>query len=116
MKTKTLILTAILALLAIATHAQPYAIVTLDASNNTNYTYKIYYGPASTVYTNFVQAGTNLTATVTNLAFGSTNFFVATATDPISKIESDPSAEVSAAIPSKPAHPTGLKATVVAVT
>lgn len=63
-----------------------------DPSIITNYT--IYYGPAPGMYTNSVDAGTNLTATVSGLVRGQTYYFAATATD-IWGLESDPSIEIS---------------------
>ena len=41
--------------------------------------YRVYWGAASTNYTNSLNAGTNLTATVTNLVRGTKYYFAATA-------------------------------------
>ena len=79
-------------------------IVTLawDPSPSTNViaNYKIYYGGASATYTNAVSAGTNTTVSVSNLVEGTTYYFAATAVDTFG-LESDYSAEVSAAIPGR---------------
>lgn len=67
-----------------------------DSSPGTNIItqYKVYWGSATRNYTNAVNAGTNLTATVTNLLAGPTYYFAATATD-VFGLESDYSDEVS---------------------
>ena len=67
-----------------------------DPSPGTNVIahYNVYWGSATRTYTNAVNVGTNLTATVTNLMAGPTYYFAATATDQ-SGLESDYSAEVS---------------------
>src|ERR1017187_4889728 len=113
MQLKTLILTAMLAMLALVTHAQSSVTLAWDASDPT-YTYKIYYGSATATYTNTVAAGTNLKAVATHLSLRTTYYFVATPTD-TNKLESAFSNEISAVIPSKPTPPTGLKATAVVI-
>jgi hypothetical protein len=103
---KRAILLALVAGLPLAARA---GTVTLawDASASTNSiaNYKIYYGGASATYTNSVSAGTNLTATVSNLVAGATYYFAATATD-TNGLESDYSTEVSTVIPSANQPPT----------
>lgn len=92
----------------------PPASVTLawDKSTGTNIiaTYRVYYGVASATYTNTVVAGTNLTATVTNLARGVTYWFAATAMD-TSGLESDYSNEVSTRTKTQPGAPSVLNIT-----
>jgi len=67
-----------------------------DSSPGTNVItqYKVYWGSATRTYTNAVNAGTNLTAIITNLIAGPTYYFAATATDQYG-LESDYSDEVS---------------------
>lgn len=67
-----------------------------DASPGTNVIahYNVYWGRATRTYTNAVNVGTNLTATITNLIAGPTYHFAATATD-ASGLESDYSDEVT---------------------
>jgi hypothetical protein len=62
----------------------------------TNYT--IYYGPASRVYTNTVDAGTNLTVSISNLLANASYYFAATATDE-QGLTSDYSDEASMEVP-----------------
>jgi hypothetical protein len=73
-----------------------------DPSPGTNAiaNYNLYYGVASATYTNVVSAGTNTTASVSNLVEGATYYFAATAVD-INGLESAYSTEVSALIPVK---------------
>jgi fibronectin type 3 domain-containing protein len=59
--------------------------------------YNLYYGAASATYTNKVAAGTNTTASISNLVDGTTYFFAATAVD-TNGLESGYSTEVSAPI------------------
>jgi fibronectin type 3 domain-containing protein len=99
-----------------ANPTNPGSSVTLawDPSPSTNMgvlSYKVYYGVSSTAYTNTVSAGTNLTATVTNLLRGKTYYFAATAIA-TNGLESAYSIEVSTTIPSIPAAPTGLSITI----
>lgn len=70
-----------------------------DASPSTGITaYRVYYGPASRTYTNFVSVpGTQLTAVVSNLVQGATYYFAATAL--AGELESDFSNEVSYTVP-----------------
>src|ERR1017187_7582186 len=101
---KVLLIIIALASLALTAHAATVQLA-WDASNTgTNSpiaNYKVYYGPASRTYTNTVSAGTNVTATVTNLSKGQTYFFAATATD-TNNLESDFSNEVSWLVPTNP--------------
>ena len=82
-------------------HSLAAGTVTLawDPSPGTNViaNYKIYYGAASTTYTNVVAAGTNLTVSIPNLVVGTTYYFAATAVDTFG-LESDYSTEVSSLI------------------
>jgi Fibronectin type III domain len=50
----------------------------VPSTNNVSF-YKLYWGPSSANYTNVLNAGTNTTATVTNLPWGGTYYFAATA-------------------------------------
>jgi hypothetical protein len=86
-----------------------------DGSNYTNYwaitNYAVYCGTVSGTYTNInkVMAGTNLTASVSNLVRGATYYFAATATD-TNGLESLYSTEVSCKIPPpRPPPPTVLR-------
>lgn len=60
--------------------------------------YIIHYGPASTVYTNTVNVGTNTTGSVSNLTVGANYYFIVTAKNDID-LESDPSNEIWLTIP-----------------
>ncbi len=60
--------------------------------------YKIYFGPASGVYTNTIDVGNATNATITSLVSGVTYYFAATATD-TSGLESEFSNEVSYTVP-----------------
>ena len=70
-----------------------------DPSPGTNLiaNYNVYYGVASTTYTNVVAAGTNTTVSIFNLLNSTTYYFAVTAVD-TSGLESDYSTEVSALI------------------
>jgi hypothetical protein len=59
--------------------------------------YNLYYGAASATYTKVVAAGTNTTASISNLVDGTTYYFATTAVD-TSGLESGYSTEVSALI------------------
>jgi hypothetical protein len=98
-RVRSLALLTCLSLLPLAAQAGNVTLA-WDASPGTNSiaNYKIYYGSASATYTNSVSAGTNLTATVSNLVQGGTYYFAATATDTYG-LESDYSSEVSTTIP-----------------
>jgi hypothetical protein len=65
------------------------------------------------VYTNMMDVGTNLTATVTNLVFGPTYYFSATAYD-TNGLESDYSGEVAFTVPPPlpPSPPTNVSLTI----
>ncbi|MFO1477825.1 MAG: Ig-like domain-containing protein [Verrucomicrobiota bacterium] len=64
-----------------------------DASSDTNVVgYRVYYGVASRTYTNMVDVGNTTTATITNLADGTTYYFAATAYNGVG-LESDYSNE-----------------------
>lgn len=108
---KKLCLLAFLALATIAAAAQT-ATVTLawnpSAGTNVIVNYKLYQGTASGVYTVTNSVGTNLTATVSSLARGTTYFFAATATDN-NGLESLYSNEVSYRPPTPPSPPTVLR-------
>jgi hypothetical protein len=95
----TLICGAFFALTPLASLATGTVTLAWDASSGTNViaNYKVYYGIVSATYTNSVAAGTNLTASVSNLVAGRTYYFAATAVD-TSGLESDYSAEVSTVI------------------
>lgn len=70
--------------------------VAWDPSPDTNVVaYNLYYGVASQSYTNAVPCGNATTASVANLAGGTTYYFAVTAVDS-SGLESVPSAEISA--------------------
>ncbi len=70
-----------------------------DASTSTNVAnYKIYYGTASTNYTQVVSAGLVTQTTITGLALGTTYYFAATACDYVG-LESDYSEEVFFSVP-----------------
>ena len=84
-------------LLLLALYAARAASVSLawDASASTNVVaYRVYWGHASGAYTNDVQVGNVLTATVSNLVAGCSYYFAATAVDD-SGLESDYSNEAS---------------------
>ena len=76
--------------------------------------YKVYYGPASATYTNTVSAGTNLTATVTNLTKGQTYYFAATAAL-TNTLESTYSNEINWTVGTNPPAPSNLRVTVSVV-
>lgn len=63
----------------------------------------VYYGPNSGTYTNHMDAGTNLTLTISGLVRGQTYFFSATAQT--ATLESDYSNEASKTMPNKPQKP-----------
>jgi hypothetical protein len=63
------------------------------AISHTNVTFSVLVGVASRVYNLRVDAGTNTTATITNLPAGATYYFAVVAT--ASTIDSEPSNEVS---------------------
>lgn len=69
-----------------------------------------YFGTVSGQYTGSVNAGTNFSCMVPNLARGATYFFVVTA-QASNGLESDYSLEVSVTIPNKPSKPTSPSAT-----
>ena len=73
--------------------------------------YKVYYGPASALYTNIVYAGTNLTATVTNLIKGQTYYLAATASF-TNTLESAYSNEINWTLGTNPPAPANLHVTV----
>lgn len=80
--------------LAVSLFAAQSVTLAWDPSVDTSVTsYVLYYGKASSVYGSRLNAGTNLITTVSNLASG-TWFFVVTARDDRSSLESDPSNEV----------------------
>ena len=83
-----------------ASNAPPQSVTLAWASSpnaNVIANYNVYYGVASATYTNVVAAGTNSTVSISNLVFGTTYYFAATAVD-ASGLESDYSTEVSAPI------------------
>ena len=92
----------LLALAPLAALATGTVTLAWDPSPGTNAiaNYNLYYGVASATYTNVVSAGTNTTASVSNLVEGATYYFAATAVD-INGLESDYSTEVSTLIPVK---------------
>lgn len=65
-----------------------------DPSPDSNVVYKVYYGPASGVYTNSVAAGSATTVTVSNLMDAALYYFAATAVD-TNGLESEFSNEAS---------------------
>lgn len=75
-----------------------------EAATNNIASYHVYWGVASRVYTNSISAGTNITATVTNLVRGVNYYFAATATA-TNGLESDYSLEVSYRPPLPPPPP-----------
>ena len=88
---------ALAPLAALATGTVTLAWDPSPTTNDVIANYNLYYGVASGTYTNVVAAGTNLTASVSNLVEGITYYFAATAVD-TNGLESDYSAEVSAMI------------------
>ncbi len=88
---------ALAPLAALATGTVTLAWDPSPGTNDVIANYNLYYGAASGTYTNVVAAGTNLTASVSNLLEGITYYFAATAVD-TNGLESDYSAEVSAMI------------------
>jgi hypothetical protein len=81
-----------------------------DTSPSTGITnYSVYYGTATGAYTNQVNAGTNLSVTVSNLVNGVKYYFAATALD-THGMESAYSAEINYTIPwPRPAAPSNLR-------
>jgi len=81
-----------------------------DPSPSTNITnYALYWGTASREYTNVVNTGTNLTATVGSLTRGVTYHFAATAKDGFG-MESDFSDEATYTVPRlRPVPPQNLR-------
>lgn len=78
-------------------------------NNITNY--KIYWGPASGMYTNVLSAGTNTSATVTGLLWGAAYYFSATASALVgtNTLESTNSLPVWTNTPAIPTPPTVLR-------
>ena len=114
---RTLLLLIASALLALTAHAATIKLAwDPSASDPTNGSvgYKVYYGAASATYTNTVNAGTNLTASVTNLSKGQTYYFAATAYL-TNGLESDYSQEISWSMPTNPPAPLNLHVTVAVV-
>lgn len=73
------------------------------ASNPGVTNFIVYYGPNSGTYTNHIDAGTNLTVTISGLVRGQTYFFAGTAQT--ATLESDYSNESSKTMPNKPQKP-----------
>ncbi len=92
----------LLALAPLAALATGTVTLAWDPSTGTDTitNYNLYYGVASATYTNVVSAGTNTTASVSNLVKGTTYYFAATAVD-TNGLESAYSTEVSTLIPVK---------------
>jgi hypothetical protein len=92
----------LLALAPLAALATGTVTLAWDPSTGTDTitNYNLYYGVASATYTNVVSAGTNTTASVSNLVEGTTYYFAATAVD-TNGLESAYSTEVSTLIPVK---------------
>ena len=97
-----ILLGSLLALTPLAARATGTVTLAWDPSSGTNViaNYNIYYGGASSTYTNVVSAGTATTVSVSNLIEGCTYYFAATAVD-TNGLKSDYSTEVSALIPVK---------------
>ncbi|HYG33960.1 MAG TPA: fibronectin type III domain-containing protein [Clostridia bacterium] len=73
-----------------------------NASSSSSVTgYRVYYGGASQVYTNMIDVGSALTATISNLTPGITYFFAVTAYD-ATGVESTFSNEISYTVPAVP--------------
>jgi hypothetical protein len=74
-------------------------VVGWDPDPNPNVvSHKVYYGTASSTYTNWVTAGSSTNATITGLIEGTTYYIAATATDNLGQ-ESDFSTEISYSVP-----------------
>lgn len=99
-----------MALTLLVANAASSVTLAWDASPSPEVTgYKIYYGPSSRNYTNVINVGNVLMATVTNLSTGATYFFAATAYDG-GGLESDFSNEVSYTVPQpRPGGPSYLR-------
>src|ERR1700756_4132183 len=78
-----------------AAHAQQTATLGWDAEPPVTVSgYYLYYGGASGVYTNKLDVGTNITATVSNLVAGASYFFAVSSYD-AQRLKSTLSSEVS---------------------
>ncbi|HMP82706.1 MAG TPA: fibronectin type III domain-containing protein [Verrucomicrobiota bacterium] len=86
-------MTALLVICAALVHAQSVTLAWEPSPDATVTGYRIYYGDASGVYTNFVDAGNATHCVVGGLAAGADYYFVATAYT-ASGVESLPSNEV----------------------
>jgi Bacterial Ig domain len=98
----TVLFGGLLALTPLAALAAGTVTLAWDPSPATNAiaSYNLYYGAGSATYTNVLAAGTNTTASVSNLVEGATYYFAATAVD-TNGLESNYSTEVSTVIPVK---------------
>lgn len=72
--------------------------------------YKVYWGPSTRNYTNFIQVGYVTSASITNVTRNTWYWVSATALDD-NGLESDFSNEVSVRVPNKPNPPTAFNAT-----
>jgi hypothetical protein len=79
----------------------PAAAVTWNPSPTPGVGYNVFYGAKTATYTNVVDAGTNLSAVVPNLAFGTTYFFAVTSYS-TAGLESGFSNEASYTTPAPP--------------
>lgn len=108
MKPFVAIVLALLVVLAATAQSllPPKATLSWDQEPATNNVanYKVYWGTATKVYTNSVQAGNTNTVTVSNLAYSTTYFFSATAIG-TNGLESPSSNEVSTNTPPVPLLP-----------
>jgi hypothetical protein len=95
----TLAIAAMSLSLCVAAWASQSVSLAWDASPSREVTgYLLHYGTASGSYPSQIDVGTNLTATISGLKEGQTNYFVVTAYNSM-RLESLPSAEISFIVP-----------------
>jgi hypothetical protein len=96
---RTLAIAAMSLLLCVAAWASQSVFIVWDVGPSQNATgYLLHYGTASGSYPSQIDVGTNLTATISGLKEGQTNYFVVTAYNSM-RLESLPSAEISFIVP-----------------
>ena len=102
---------AVAAVTVIAANPPPSITVAYDASLSPGVTnYAVWWGPAPGVYTNHVDAGTNLMATIAPVARGATYYMAATCQD-TNGLASDFSDEVVWTVPAPPLPPQQFRVT-----